>query len=74
MGSELFFIAHRGNLNGVDDERGNTVPYVQEALDMGYHAEVDVWQRSGRFYLGHDRADSPVEDDVLLLPGIWFHS
>ena len=74
MGTDLFFIAHRGNLRGINEERGNTVPYIQEALDMGYHAEVDVWQRHDRFYLGHDQAEDAVEVDFLLLSGVWCHA
>lgn len=51
----MILIAHRGNINGPNPERENHPDYISEALEKGYHTEVDVWlQQDGKIYLGHD--------------------
>ena len=39
----MLFISHRGNLEGPDLSKENSVEYVGEAIDKGYHVVVDVW-------------------------------
>ncbi len=73
-GLDLMFIAHRGNVDGIDKQRGNTEAYVLDALAQGYHTEVDVWCRENRFYLGHDGPTQEIEVDFLLQAGIWCHA
>jgi 3-deoxy-D-manno-octulosonate 8-phosphate phosphatase (KDO 8-P phosphatase) len=48
-------IAHRGNYNGPDPERENTVAYLEAALKAGFDVELDVFCENGVLYLGHDR-------------------
>ena len=43
-----FLISHRGNIEGIDPERENSLEYVQESLDKGYHCMVDVWLVGGK--------------------------
>lgn len=57
----MFFIAHRGNINGPKPERENTVSYIMEALMKGYHVEIDVWLVHGKLYLGHDKPEHPTD-------------
>ena len=50
----MFFISHRGNINGPEVNRENSIDYINSAIDKGYDVEVDVWFKKGEFYLGHD--------------------
>ena len=36
------FIAHRGNTSGPQPSFENTEDYLQDAIDKGYHVEVDI--------------------------------
>lgn len=68
------WIAHRGNLRGPNPERENHPEYVIEALDAGFHCEIDVWNIAGYWFLGHDKATDDVDYDLLTHPRIWCHA
>ena len=38
----MILIAHRGNVNGKNPERENTIEYIEEAIKKGYHCEIDI--------------------------------
>ena len=38
----MFFISHRGNINGKDINKENKPLYINQALKKGYHVEADV--------------------------------
>jgi len=69
----MILISHRGNINGRNPERENTVSYIQEALDQGFNVEVDVWKIGSKFYLGHDSAQNGASIDFLSQNGIIAH-
>ena len=48
-------IAHRGNINGINPQRENTIDYIEEAIELGYDVEIDLNLHKGGFYLGHDK-------------------
>ena len=50
----MIFISHRGNLTGKKPEMENKPSYISDALNQGYHCEVDVWFVDNEFMLGHD--------------------
>ena len=50
----MIFISHRGNLTGKKPEMENKPSYISDALNQGYHCEVDVWFVDNKFMLGHD--------------------
>ena len=43
----MILIAHRGNINGPNPERENTVSYIQEALDKGYQNLYYSYKQDG---------------------------
>lgn len=51
----MILIAHRGNIDGRNEERENSPDYLVEAIDAGFHVETDIWvtQRM-ELMLGHD--------------------
>lgn len=59
-------ISHRGNLDGRKPECENNPTYIQQALDLGFDVEVDVWYVDGQFFLGHDAP-------TYLVDPWWFH-
>lgn len=68
-------IAHRGNTNGSDIYRENTVAQISNAISMGFDVEVDVWYVSGQVFLGHDGPSVSVEKSYLIeiADVAWFH-
>ncbi len=68
-------IAHRGNTNGKQPERENTVAYIEEALAKGYHCEIDICKFDGeKFYLGHDEPQEAVSIKWLRDQQLWCHA
>jgi hypothetical protein len=70
----MVVIAHRGNIQGPKPEKENHPEYVEEALEMGFDVEIDVWRSAGAWYLGHDKPQYEVKDNFLYLPGLWLHA
>jgi hypothetical protein len=67
-------IAHRGNFNGRNFERENTISYIEEAIAAGYNVEVDVWLIEKQWHLGHDFPGEKIELSFLERPEVWTHA
>jgi hypothetical protein len=69
------WIAHRGNINGINVERENHPDYIDEAISLGYDVEIDMWWIDGRTYLGHDEPQYEVDDAWLTerVDKLWVH-
>ena len=59
-------IAHRGNINGINSQRENTIDYIEEAIQLGYDVEIDLNLHKGGFYLGHDKPEQEVSIYVVV--------
>lgn len=70
----VLMIAHRGNMNGPNPRNENKPSYIQQALDLGYDVEVDVWLVDGYPFLGHDDPKWPVDDAFLKKERLWCHA
>jgi hypothetical protein len=71
----FWLIAHRGNVNGKQPERENTVAYINEALKQGYHCEIDICKFDGEhYYLGHDDPQESVSISWLRDNNLWCHA
>ncbi len=66
------FIAHRGNILGKSAFE-NYPFHIQEALDEGYDAEIDVWYTSSGLFLGHDEPTHEIDLKFLQKKGLWIH-
>ena len=51
------FISHRGNINGRIPDRENHPDYIDEAINLGYDVEIDLWYINEKFWLGHDKPE-----------------
>ena len=71
----MILIAHRGNVNGKNPERENTIEYIEEAIKKGYHCEIDICKFDGeKFYLGHDTPGEAVSVQWLGSNPLWGHA
>ena len=70
----MILIAHRGNIDGPNPERENHPEYIRETLDRHYHAEIDVWYKDSKWYLGHDLPQYEVEEDFFSESNLWCHA
>jgi hypothetical protein len=68
-------IAHRGNLFGPDASQENNPKYIDNAIQMGYDAEIDLWITNGDFMLGHDYGQYPITTLWLAnrSKSLWVH-
>jgi len=57
----MYYISHRGNIDGKNPSLENQPDYVEGALKMNYLVEVDVWYDRNQWYLGHDEPTYRVD-------------
>lgn len=71
----MILIAHRGNFNGPNKYRENTISYIEEAIYKGYDAEIDVRAKKNKIYIGHDQPIDLVTDSWLkkFKNKLWIH-
>ena len=69
----MIYISHRGNLNGPDPKKENTLQAINECIEKGYEVEVDVWYENKNFYLGHDEPILRIDTNLFKNNKIWFH-
>jgi len=71
----MVLISHRGNLEGKIIERENHPNYIEEALNLNYDVEIDVWMIEGVLYLGHDEPQYGVTQHWLneRYEHLWVH-
>ena len=71
----MILISHRGNLSGKILEAENKPEYIDEALNLGYEVEVDIWFYNSLLWLGHDEPQYKIDRDWLDSRGdkLWIH-
>jgi hypothetical protein len=67
-------ISHRGNIQGENPLLENSKEYVIASIHAGYDVEVDVWNMSGAWFLGHDRPQYEIDEKFLRKPELWCHA
>ncbi len=66
-------IAHRGLTDGPNSELENTQKQIDYALNLGFDAEVDVWLKDKKYYIGHNEPKIEVSWNWLTQSNIWIH-
>lgn len=68
-------ISHRGNVNGPDLEKENTIEQIFIAIGKGFDVEVDVWVIDGLIFFGHDYPKYLIDDFIIkkIKDSAWFH-
>jgi len=71
----MILIAHRGNVQGSKPTLENSPEYIQNAINLGYDVEVDVWCNSNRLSLGHDEPTYEIEIQWIMERSnkLWIH-
>ena len=54
-------------------ENENTSEYIEHALALGYHVEVDVWLFQNKLFLGHNQPEYKVDFSFLQNDRLWCH-
>lgn len=70
----MIYIAHRGLFDGPDKEKENHPEQIRLAISKGYDAEVDVWYKDEKWFLGHDGPTYEIDDEFLYTKGLWIHA
>lgn len=70
----MFFISHRGNINGPNLAEENKIEYVKNALNLNYDVEIDLWFKNEKFYLGHDEPLYAIDKEFLNNDKLWIHT
>jgi hypothetical protein len=70
----VFFISHRGNLNGPNKKEENKIEYINKALKKNFDVEIDLWFINNSFFLGHDKPLYKVEKRFLKNKKFWIHA
>jgi hypothetical protein len=60
----MIYIAHRGNTTGPSSLENNP-DHIKQALDQGFHVEVDIWYKDGKLYTGHDEPTYEISREFL---------
>lgn len=71
---DFYFISHRGNLTGPNKELENNPDYIEKAIKLGFHVEVDVFFKKNQLWLGHDEPTFRINLSFLKNSKIWCHA
>lgn len=74
MRFEGIVISHLGNINGRQEERENTLSYIREALDAGWHVCVHVRYCNGSFLLPHATGWAAAPPALLSKQRVWCYT
>lgn len=66
-------ISHRGNVNGKNIEKENSLEYLLEALDEGFDIEFDVWFVDNNFYIGSNQPKQLIDYSFLQGKRKWIN-
>ena len=70
----MFFISHRGNLEGPIRSEENKIDYINNAINQNFDVEIDVWFKNNNFYLGHDEPQYKIPLEFLKNKKLWVHT
>lgn len=71
----MIYISHRGNVDGKKPHLENKPEYIDEALNLDYDVEIDVWMIEGVVLLGHDEPQYGITQHWLnkRYERLWVH-
>ena len=71
----MILIAHRGNINGPESMLENKPEFIDAALNLNYHVEIDVWVVNHKIFLGHDQPEYEIDSNWLTdrFEKLWIH-
>ncbi len=71
----MILIAHRGNTRGPNPDWENNPDYIYQAIEQGFDVEVDIRLIDDEWWLGHDRPQYKINDEILneISLNAWLH-
>lgn len=73
----MIFIAHRGLINGPDQNKENKINTIDSAIKNGFDVEIDIWVFDNKIFLGHDK-ENLVQIDLKYIEEkkkvFWIHT
>lgn len=68
-------IAHRGNFNGKDSFKENTIKHIHNSLSVGLDVEIDIRLHENNLYFGHDNPQEQFfpKDWEKYKSKLWVH-
>lgn len=71
----MVIISHRGNLEGISEERENNPYFIDECIKLGFDVEIDLRVKEGNLFLGHDLPQHEITIEWLLnrKNNLWVH-
>lgn len=74
----MIYIAHRGMINGPNEEFENSPIAIDEAIANGFDVEIDIWVNDineRRLFLGHDTPKHEIDWNWLYdrAKRLWVH-
>jgi hypothetical protein len=71
----MLLISHRGNLYGPEPKKENKPDFIDEALNLHYPVEIDLWVDGKIAYLGHDKPETRIHPSWLRSRShdLWIH-
>lgn len=76
LGDRVHFISHRGNIDGPNPDKENSIDYLNAAIAKGYEVEADIWYIDGKWMLGHDESTYLADELVYSFTAgasVWWH-
>lgn len=73
----MYFISHRGNINGKKTNYENSMDYILNASNK-FNVEIDIWYYKNNFYFGHDEPLYLINTNFFIKTfdkkKFWFHA
>ena len=71
----MYFISHRGNIEGPKTKYENNPEYIESALKLGFNVEIDIYFHNKSFWLGHDSPIYQIQNiNWLKNKKLWCHA
>lgn len=69
----MFWISHRGNIYGKEEDKENSPEYIRGALEQGYDVAIDVWFHNGSWMTGTEGPRYVLDEALQHHERVWFH-
>jgi hypothetical protein len=71
----MILISHRGNIIGSNKLYENTNSYIDNAINLGYDVEIDIWIVENKIFMCHDNPNNEIELEWLKkrYNKLWIH-
>ena len=68
-------ISHRGNINGKDQKKENSINKIEKTIKK-FDCEIDLWIWKNKLYLGHDKPQYQIDKNFLYknINKLWIHA